>query len=74
MSETVLGIDLKVTCADHGVHEGVVMKIVDDRVVYLTTDGEELKGDCCVKNIDHAVFVMPMSVIASAIDIYRRQD
>jgi hypothetical protein len=73
MSETVLGIDLKVTCADHGVHEGVVMKIVDDRVIYLTTDGEELKGDCRVINIDHSCFLVPMNFVAMAIDMYRKQ-
>jgi hypothetical protein len=74
MSETVLGIDLKVTCADHGVHEGVIMKVVDDRVIYLTTDGEELKGDCAVQNISGATFLAGMNVIANAIRIYRGQE
>lgn len=73
MSETVLGINLKVTCADHGVHEGVIMKVVNDRVIYLTIDGEELKGDCCVNTIDGGTFVAPVSVIGNAIEAYRRQ-
>ena len=74
MSETVLAIDLKVTCADYGVYEGVTMKLVDDRVVYLTTDGEELKGDCCVQAIDGGTFVMPVHVIASMVENYRGQN
>lgn len=73
MSETVLAIDLKVTCADHGVHEGVTMKVVDDRVVYLTTDGEELKDHCAVQNISGGTFLAMMDVISAAIWTYRRQ-
>lgn len=73
MSETVLAIDLKVTCADHGVHEGVTMKVVDDRVVYLTTEGEELKGHCAVQNISGGTFLVMMDVISAAIWAYRRQ-
>jgi len=73
MSETVLAVDLKVTCADHGVHEDVTMKIVDERVVYLTTDGEELKGDCAVQNISAGTFLKTMDVISAAIWAYRRQ-
>jgi len=74
MSETVLAIDLKVTCADHGTHEGVTMKVIDERVVYVTPDGEELKGDCCVKTIDGGSFLMPLTVIAAMIEEYRRQE
>lgn len=74
MSETVLGIDLKVTCSDHGTHEGVTMKVVDERVVYVTPDGEELKGDCCVETIDGGMFVMPVHVIASMVEKYRGQN
>ena len=73
MSETVLAIDLKVTCADHGTYEGVTMKLADERVVYLTVDGEELKGESCVQTIDGGTFVMPVRVIGSMIEKYRRQ-
>ena len=73
MSETVLAIDLKVTCADHGMHEGVTMKLLNDRVVYLTTEGEELKDDCAVQNISAGTFLKTMDVISAAIWAYRRQ-
>jgi len=74
MSETVLGIDLKVTCADHGTHEGVTMKVVNERVVYVTPDGEELKDHCAVQNISGGTFLAGMDVIGAAIWAYRRQD
>lgn len=73
MSETVLAIDLKVTCADHGMHEGVTMKLVGDRVMYVTPEGEELKGECAVQNISAGTFLKTMDVISAAIWAYRRQ-
>lgn len=73
MSETVLGINLKVTCADHCTHEGVTMKVIDERVVYVTPDGEELKDHCAVQNISGGTFVAGMHVIGAAICTYRRQ-
>lgn len=73
MSETVLAIDLKVTCADHGVHESVTMKLVDDRVVYVTPDGEELKDHCAVQIISDGIFLTGMDVVSAAIYAYRRQ-
>lgn len=74
MSEFILGVDLKVTCADHGTHEGVTMKVVNDWVMYVTLDGQELKNECCVTNIDYAVFAAPMPAIIAAIETYRRQN
>ena len=74
MSETVLGINLKVTCADHCTHEGVTMKVVDKRVVYMTPDGEELKDHCAVQNISGGTFLAGMEVIGVAIWTYRRQE
>lgn len=74
MSESVLAIDLKVTCADHGTHQGVVLKIVDDLVVYETPSGERLAGDCCVQTLDGGMIVVPLNVFASAIAKYRRQN
>jgi hypothetical protein len=49
------------------------MKVVDERVVYLTTGGEELKGDCAVENISAGTFLKTMDVISAAIWTYRRQ-
>jgi len=74
MTETVLAINLKVTCADHETHEDVTMKLMDDRVIYLTTDGKELKGDCCVQTISGGTFVASLPIIALMIEKYRRQN
>jgi hypothetical protein len=74
MSESVLAIDLKVTCADHGTHEGVILKMVDDKVIYETPSGEQLKGDCRVETIDAGTFVVPPMVFAAAIAKYRGQN
>lgn len=74
MTETVLAIDLSVTCADHGTHQGVVLKIVDDEVIYETPSGQRLAGDCCVQTLDGGMIVAPPSVFASAIAKYREQN
>jgi hypothetical protein len=74
MSETVLAINLSVTCADHATHEGVILKIVGDQVVYETPNGERLEGDCCVQTIDGGSFVVPPTVFAPALAKYREQN
>lgn len=74
MTEQVIGINLKVTCADHGTHEGVVMKVVDDVVICETPDSKQLKGDCCVVTFDGGSFVVPPIVFAQALAKYRSQD
>lgn len=74
MSETVLAINLKVTCADNKVHESVTMKVMDERVVYITLDGDELQGDCCVQTVNGGTFVASLPIIALMIEKYRRQN
>jgi len=73
MTEQLIGIGLKVTCADHGIHEGVMMKIVDGVVICETLSGEQLKGDCCVVAFDGGTFVVPPFVFAKALAQYRGQ-
>lgn len=73
MTESILAIDLKVTCADNCVHEGVVLKSVNDEVVYETASGVLLKGDCCVHTIESGTFVVPPMIFAMAQAKYRRQ-
>ena len=74
MSERFIGINLRVTCADHGTHEGVTMKIVDDVVVCVTADGERLQGDCCVTLLEGGTFVVPPIEFAEALAKYRGQN
>jgi len=74
MNETVLAFGITATCADGSVHTDVVMKVIDSVVIYETTDGEHLCGDCCVKELDNATFVMPIQFVAMAIEQYRKQE
>ena len=74
MSEHCIGINLKVTCADHGTHEGVTMKIVDDVVICETADGERLQGDCCVTFFDGGTFAVSPIEFAQALAKYRGQN
>lgn len=74
MSEQYIGINLSVTCADHGTHQGVTMKIVDDVVVCETGDGERLEHDCCVTFFDGGTFVVPPMEFAQALAKYREQN
>jgi hypothetical protein len=74
MSEEVLAFDLKVICADKSEHERVELKLVDDRVVFVTQDGVQLKGDCAVTFIDNGNFLVPAHTMENAIVRYRKQN
>jgi len=74
MIETILAIGITATCADGSVRDDVVLKMIDGVVIYETPDGEHLCGDCCVKLLDNARFVVPPGLIAQAIEQYRKQE
>lgn len=74
MSEAILAIGITATCLDGSVHDDVIMRLVDGQVIYETPAGEHLCGDCCVKLLDNACFVAPPSLIAQAIEQYRKQE
>jgi hypothetical protein len=74
MSEAILAIGVTATCADGSVRNDVVLKMIDGVVIYETPDGEHLSGDCCVKLLDNARFVVPPGLIAQAIEQYRKQE
>lgn len=73
MTEEVLAFDLTVVCADKSEHEKVEMKLVDDKVSFVTPDGTELTGDCAVTFINNGNFLVPVHGIEQAIVRYRRQ-
>lgn len=74
MTETILAIGVTATCADGSVRDDVVLKMIDGVVIYEAPDGEHLCGDCCVKLLDNARFVVPPMLIAQAIGQYRKQE
>lgn len=74
MSETVIAIGLTATCSDGSVHQDVVMKVVDDVVIFNSQDGEHLCGKCCVKQLDHATIVVPPPSFSAAMFKYRQQE
>lgn len=74
MTEAILATGITATCADGSVHDDVIMRLVDGTVIYETSTGEHLCGDCCVKLLDNARFVAPPGLIAQAIEQYRKQE
>lgn len=73
MNEEVLAFDLKVICADKSKHESVELKLIDDKVVFVTPDGLELKGKNAVAFIDNGNFLVPAHTMEHAIVRYRSQ-
>lgn len=73
MTEEVLAFDLKVVCADESEHEQVELKIIDDKVAFVTADGIKLEDDCAVRYINNGNFLAPVPSIEHAIIRYRRQ-
>ena len=73
MTETVLGFDLTVICANADRYEKVELKIIDDTVLFVTADGTELKEDSAVTFIDSGKLLAPPDSIAYAIIKYRGQ-
>lgn len=71
--ETVLAFDLKVICANKEEHEKVELKIVDQKVCFVTADGIELKGENAVTFIDKGNFLSPVHHLERAILRYRSQ-
>jgi len=74
MNEIFVATGITATCADGSVHDDVVMKVIDGVVIYETADGKHLCGDCCVKSIDGATFLAPLSYVTLAIEQYRKQE
>lgn len=74
MTERFIGINLNVTCADHGAHKGVTMKMVDGYVVCETAEGERLENECCVTFFDGGTFVVSPMEFAQALFKYREQN
>lgn len=73
MTEQVIGCNLTVICADGTEHTDIVLKIINDKVLYVTLDGEELKADTAVEKIEAGNFLAPLFIVAQAVDHYRRQ-
>ena len=73
MTETVLGFDLTVVCADDKRYEKVELKTIDDTVLFVTADGTELKGNSAVTFIDSGNFLASLYSIEYAITKYRGQ-
>ena len=53
MTETVLAFDLKVVCANGKRYENVELKVIEEKVVFVTKKNVELKGDSAVTYIDN---------------------
>jgi hypothetical protein len=73
MTETVLAFDLKVLCADGKRYENVELKVIDEKVIFVTNKNVELKGDSAVTYIDNGNFLVPIHGIEHAIVKYRGQ-
>jgi len=73
-NEILLAIDLGVTCADGSKYDGVVMKIINDKTIYLTKDGLELDSNQKVITIDAGTFVQNLMLIGHAIEKYREDN
>jgi hypothetical protein len=74
MNTTFIAMGITAKCANGSVHTDVVMKVIDSVVIYETSDGEHLCGDCCVKFIDGATFLAPLPYVTRAIEQYRKQE
>lgn len=74
MTEAVLAIDVIANCADGSVYDNVVMKLIEDQIIFETHDGHHLCGDCCVKTFDKIAIAVDPLVFASAIAKYRQQE
>lgn len=73
MTETVLAFDLKVLCANGKRHKNVELKVIDEKVIFVTDKNVELKGDSAVTYIDNGNFLVPIHGIEHAIVKYRGQ-
>jgi len=73
-NEILLAIDLSVTCADGSKHDGVVMKIINNKTIYVTKDGLELYSNKKVITIDAGNFVQNIMFIGHAIEKYREDN
>lgn len=74
MNEILLGIGLSVSCADGSEHYNVIMKIINDKTIYLTEKGENLVAGNCVVKINSGEFVESLMVIGLAIDKYKEDN
>jgi len=70
----LLGIGLSVSCADGSKRHNVIMKIIDNKTIYLTEEGEILAAGNCVVKINNGEFVESLMVIGSAIDRYKEDN
>lgn len=73
-NEILLAVDLGVTCADGSKHDGVIMKIINDKTIYLTKDGLKLDSNQKVITIDTGNFVQDLMLIGYAIEKYREDN
>ena len=73
MTETILAFDLKVLCANGKRYKNVELKVIDEKVVFVTDKNVELKGDSVVTYIDNGNFLVPIHGIEYAIVKYRNQ-
>ena len=73
-NEILLAVDLGVTCADGSKHDGVIMKIINDKTIYLTKDGLKLDNNQKVITIDTGTFVQDLMLIGYAIERYREDN
>ena len=72
--EILLAVDLGVTCADGSKHDGVIMKIINDKTIYLTKDGLKLDNNQKVITIDTGIFSSDLMLISHAIEKYREDN
>jgi hypothetical protein len=73
-NEILLAVDLGVTCADGSKHDGVIMKIINDKTIYLTKDGLKLDNNQKVITIDAGIFSSDLMLISHAIEKYREDN
>ena len=73
-NEILLAVDLGVTCADGSKHDGVIMKIINDKTIYLTKDGLKLDNNQKVITIDTGTFSSDLMLISHAIEKYREDN
>jgi len=74
MNEILLGIGLSVSCVDGSEHHNVVMKIINDKTIYLTENNESLIATQQVVKINSGEFVESLMVIGLAIDKYKEDN
>jgi len=74
MNEILLGIGLSVSCVDGLEHHNVVMKIINDKTIYLTENNESLIATQQVVKINSGEFVESLMVIGLAIDKYKEDN